>query len=66
MNDELRQRVAFANNPDIKQLTVNDTCERCQIMDCKERVEKPVVYESKLRMEKLQQELKDIVEKESS
>jgi len=66
MNDELNQKVAFANDSEIKQLTVNDTCERCQIMDCKERVEKPVVYESKLRLEKLQQELKEIIEKESS
>ena len=66
MNDELRLKVTFANDPEIRQLMVNDTCERCQIMDCKERIEKPVVYESKIRLEKLQQELKDIIEKESN
>jgi XRE family transcriptional regulator, fatty acid utilization regulator len=65
INDEFKQKVVFAGNQEIPQLIVNDTCERCQIMDCKERVEKPVVYESKLRLEKLQQELKNIIEKDS-
>jgi transcriptional regulator with XRE-family HTH domain/Zn-dependent peptidase ImmA (M78 family) len=66
MNDEFKQKVAFANDQGIAQLIVNDTCERCQIMDCKERVKKPIVYESKIRLEKLHQELKEIIEKESN
>ena len=66
LTDELRQKVAFANDPQINRLIINDTCERCQIMDCKERIEKPFVYESKLQLEKLHQELKDIIEKESN
>ena len=66
LTDELRQKVAFANDPQINRLIINDTCERCQIMDCKERIEKPFVYEGKLQLEKLHQELKDIIEKESN
>jgi transcriptional regulator with XRE-family HTH domain len=66
MSDEFKQKVAFANNKEIPKLMVNDTCERCQIMDCKERTEKPLVYENKLLLEKLQQELKDLIEKEST
>lgn len=65
INDELRKKVMFVNDSAISQLTVNDTCERCQIMDCLERVEQPVVYRSKQRLEKLRKELKDIIEKET-
>ena len=66
MGNDFKQKVVFANNQEIAKITVNDTCERCQIMDCKERVEKPLAYENRLRLEKLQQELKEIIEKDSN
>ncbi len=66
MNEELRQRISFANDPSIPVITVNDTCERCQIMDCKERIAEPTVYENKVRLMKLQDTLKKIIKAESS
>jgi hypothetical protein len=66
MNKELIQRISFAENPDIPVITVNDTCERCQIMDCKERIAEPYVYENKVRLGKLQDTLSKIIEEEST
>lgn len=65
INDELKQKITFANDDDIIKKTINDTCERCQLTDCKERIANPNAYEKKLRFEKLGQELKELIEKES-
>jgi hypothetical protein len=65
MNEELRQRMSFADDPSIPVITVNDTCERCQIMDCKERIAEPTVYENNVRLIKLQDALNKIIKEES-
>ncbi len=65
MNEELRQRISFADDPSIPVITVNDTCERCQIMDCKERIAEPTVYENNVRLMKLQDTLNKIIREES-
>ncbi len=65
MNDDLKQKISFANDPSIPVRTVNDTCERCQIKDCKERVAEPLVYDNKMRLQKLQETLNNIIKEES-
>ena len=65
MNDNLRQKVLFANDPSIPVKTINDTCERCHITDCKERIADPVVYENKVRLQKLQDTINKIIKEES-
>ena len=65
MNAELKHKILFADAGSIPVSTVNDTCERCQIMDCKERIAEPKAYENKMRLMNLQETLNKIIQQES-
>jgi len=65
INDELKQKISFASDPGIIKKLINDTCERCQLTDCKERIASPNAFEKKIRFEKLGQALEEIIKKES-
>jgi len=65
MNDELKQKIDFVGDPGIAKKMINDTCERCQLTDCKERIAEPKAYEKKIRFEKLEDALKEIIKKET-
>ena len=41
INNELRKKVKFINDPSIKSFDVGVTCERCAIANCKERQAEP-------------------------
>jgi transcriptional regulator with XRE-family HTH domain len=41
-DDNLRQKVQFLNDPAIIQKRVNETCERCSILDCEVRAAEPI------------------------
>jgi transcriptional regulator with XRE-family HTH domain len=41
-DDNLKQRIKFWNDPNIPFRIVNNTCEMCDIADCKERVAEPI------------------------
>lgn len=43
VTEQLRQVFRFVNSPNIKQPTVNTTCERCAIEDCEQRVREPII-----------------------
>ena len=43
---------------------VNETCERCSIKDCKERVAKPTVLEKQNRLKEVETAVKELMEKE--
>lgn len=45
IDQKLLQKIPFVNNPSIPVKTVHTTCERCDIMDCKERAAQPTVVE---------------------
>lgn len=62
LNEELKKKINFWNDPKIPEIIVNDTCERCQISDCKERVESPKILESKTNIEKIERTLKKVVD----
>jgi transcriptional regulator with XRE-family HTH domain len=62
LNDDLKKKINFWNDPGIPGMIVNETCERCQISDCKERVESPKILESKTNIEKIERTLKKITE----
>jgi hypothetical protein len=47
VNEELKQTINFWSDPMIKVKEVNDTCERCLIAECKERIAPPVAAEEK-------------------
>jgi transcriptional regulator with XRE-family HTH domain len=42
IDNDLRQKIKFADDPKIPSVIVNETCERCRITECKERAAMPV------------------------
>ncbi len=55
VTDQLRQVMRFLNDPNLKHRVVNQTCERCGVPDCLERVARPVVYQREKQTELIQQ-----------
>lgn len=49
LDKQLQQSMPFVNDIAIPVITVNTTCERCSITDCKERAATPVIVEKKAR-----------------
>ena len=49
IDQNLIHAMPFVNDPTIMVRTVHTTCERCGILDCLERVEKPIVLEEMQR-----------------
>lgn len=62
VNDEFKKKVNFWNDPDIPKIIVGDTCERCQISDCIERIAPPKIIEHKIKFEETERILKKIIE----
>ena len=62
LNDEIRKKINFCNDPEISAETVNDTCERCNIKNCGERVAAPTEYERKNRNDELKMLLQKLIE----
>ncbi len=50
INDDFKKKVHFWNDPEIPVREVNETCERCGILNCKERISEPYVFEQQERM----------------
>jgi XRE family transcriptional regulator, fatty acid utilization regulator len=66
INEEFKSRINFWNDQNVPLKVVNDTCEKCSIIDCKERVASPTVAEqqikytnTKVALEKLINEIRD-------
>ena len=60
VNDTLKSKMKFLNDPagvkalnDIPFRVVNQTCERCAIFDCRERVAAPAVLQKKRQFDAL-------------
>ncbi len=62
MDDWLKKVVQFSSDPAIPSKIVNKTCERCPIMDCKERVVPPNVYEQKKKWNATQTKLNEMIQ----
>ncbi len=50
-DDNLRQKILFYDDPAIIQKTVNETCERCHILDCEVRAAEPLELERRTRQQ---------------
>ncbi|MBD1397776.1 helix-turn-helix domain-containing protein [Pontibacter sp. JH31] len=57
INENLRRKVRFLNDPAILQRLVNETCERCPALDCLERASPPLILEKQQWQEKVVQTL---------
>ncbi|MBC8155341.1 MAG: helix-turn-helix domain-containing protein [Bacteroidetes bacterium] len=53
VNDRLRQVVRFLNDPNLTHRLVNQTCERCGVADCLERVARPTIYQREKQTEEI-------------
>jgi hypothetical protein len=60
VNEELRKKVLFWEDPAIEIRAVNVTCERCPLNNCAERAAAPTVVEARERRRRLQQLLREI------
>lgn len=58
LNDNLRSKFKFLADPKISVREVNQTCERCSLFDCKERVAAPVILQKKRQLENMKSALK--------
>lgn len=60
VNDTLREKVDFLEDPAILRRIVNTTCERCPIADCEERSARPTVVERRRDYQRIQQRLRKL------
>jgi len=57
LDDHAKQAIQFWDDPAIPQVTVNITCERCPLTDCKERAAEPTVIQRKEARKKMHEAL---------
>ncbi len=62
VNEDTRKIVAFLDDPTIRHRWVNETCERCSLFDCKERMAAPVVLNKKHKLEELRKTIKVLLQ----
>lgn len=60
IDEELRSKIHFVDDPAIKVRAVHTTCERCQIMDCKDRASEPIEVERKARRKAMLAKLREL------
>lgn len=61
LDDNARNTIRFLDDPNISRKSVNITCERCQVMDCKERANPPVIIEKLHKRQKLEKSINDLL-----
>jgi transcriptional regulator with XRE-family HTH domain len=62
VNDTLREKVAFLDDPAIQQRNVNNTCERCAVENCAERAVPPVVINRRNQLHQIEHRLKELTQ----
>ncbi len=61
LNEKARRLFGFLEDPDIPFSEVGETCERCQISNCEERVALPRILEQRQKLKRQEQALKDFL-----
>lgn len=62
VNEELKSKISFWNDPAIPVKEVSQTCERCPITDCAERVASPTIVEQKRKQNRLEEALERLLD----
>lgn len=62
MDANLKEKVSFLQDPSITVRQVNQTCERCSIFDCQERVAAPVVLQKQNQQAEMKKVLQQLSE----
>ena len=55
LDDQMRKVIKFTNDPAIGNRVVNETCERCGILDCLERAAKPTIFNKQLKLKQVKE-----------
>jgi transcriptional regulator with XRE-family HTH domain len=61
MNADFKSKVAFWHDPQVSVRLVNETCERCALTDCKERVAPAHVLKQQTATQKIEKTVEDLV-----
>lgn len=61
INEELRQKIRFVEDPAIQRADVHTTCERCPIVDCQVRAASPVILEKRRRVHEIEGRLQQLI-----
>ncbi|MBR9922735.1 MAG: helix-turn-helix domain-containing protein [Bacteroidetes bacterium] len=60
IDDNLKNQIKFWNDPAIPERIVNNTCERCPVKDCAERVSDPHIVNAKNKRKDIQRKLEEL------
>lgn len=60
IDDNLRERIKFLDDPSIKSRVVNTTCERCTLIDCNDRIAPPDYIQKEAEQNRLKAALADL------
>ncbi len=60
LNDLLKKKIRFCDDPEIPSRIVNDTCEMCSINDCLERTTLPISLEKAKRQKRMEDSLLEL------
>ena len=61
LDDQARKTLAFLQDPTIPKREVNQTCERCALFDCRERIAAPVILQKRHKNEELRKALRKMI-----
>lgn len=61
INDKLKETLAFWGDENVSERWVNNTCERCSVMDCEERAETPKILKLEERIEEMEASLHSLM-----
>ncbi|RAU82707.1 helix-turn-helix domain-containing protein [Pontibacter arcticus] len=64
INENLRHKIRFLDDPGILKRLVNETCERCPALDCLERAAPPLILEKQVWQERVTGILEDLAAKQ--
>lgn len=61
LDDQTREKLGFLEDPGLPSREVNQTCERCSLFDCRERIAAPVILQKKHKNEELRKALRRMI-----
>lgn len=60
IDQQLKRKIAFLNDPKVKDYNVGLTCERCAIKDCLDRKKQPIILDKQKKNHQIEQVVNDL------
>ncbi len=61
IDDQAKKTIQFLEDPNLNKKIVNQTCERCALFDCQERVAAPIILQKRHKNEELRKALRKVI-----